>query len=267
MRLKGIFVSAIFLFFSAGTYANEITSIHLPEGVLAEKTAIGYVGAFPDILNEAAHRLKRPIALYAGPWVRSQKNAQRIPGAAIAPLTRIPEREDQYVWVEEILPLNLTFLIMSGTNAQYQNMDELKGKRIGVLRGSVADAMTRTLPELRKYVVLSSTGESLSKLLQHGRIDGWLIWDIVGLENMRKFNLMPFVKTTFSYTIGPLYLATNPSVSIKEVQLWQHALREMKQDGTIATIIRQHYGNKIVAALKTTPPYSPGTPTEVEYSK
>jgi len=267
LHLKGILIAATFLFFSVGTSANEITSIHLPEGVLAEKTPIGYVGAFPDILNEAAQRLKRPIALYAGPWLRSQRNAQRIPGAAIAPLTRIPEREDQYVWVEEILPLNLTFLIMGGTNAQYQGMDDLIGKRIGVLRGSVADVITRSLPNLRKYVVLSSTGQSLSKLLQHGRIDGWLIWDIYGLENMRRLNLDPFVKTTFSYTVGPLYLATNPSVSIKEVQLWQHALREMKQDGTIARIIRQHYGNKIIAVFKTTPPYSPGTPTDVEYSK
>lgn len=146
-------------------------------------------------------------------------------------------------------------------------MDDLIGKRIGVLRGSVADVITRNMPELRKYVVLSSTGESLSKLLQHGRIDGWLIWDIYGLENMRKLNLMPFIKTTFSYTVGPLYLATNSSVSIKEVQLWQHTLREMKQDGTIARIIRQHYGNKIVAVLKKARPYSPGTPTEVEYSK
>jgi len=85
-------------------------------------------------------------------------------------------------------------------------------------------------------------------LLQHGRIDGWLIWDIYGLETLRQENMIPFVRTTFSHTVGPLYLATNPSVDLEQTRLWRQTLRTMKEDGTIADIIQRYYGNKIVAA-------------------
>jgi polar amino acid transport system substrate-binding protein len=267
LHVKALIVTAYSFFFCVCAWANEITTIYLPEGVLAQKTNTGYVGAFPDILNEAARRLGRPIALRPGPWPRSQRNARYEEGAAVAPLTRIPERENEYVWVEELFPLNLTFLIMSGTQQDYTDLTDLKGKRIGILRGSVADVITRKMPELRDNIILSSSGLSLTRLLQYGRIDGWLIWDIYGLENLRKLNLMPFIRTTFSHTVGPLYLATNPTTAPHVISEWQRVLKQMRQDATIADIMRHYYGNKIVIAQKKATSYSPGTPTDVEYSK
>lgn len=248
MRVSRIIIILAIAFYARLTHAEELHTIHLPEGVLAEKTEHGYRGAFPDILKEAAQRLGRPLKLDALPWPRSQRNGRHMKGAGVAPLTRVPEREQDYVWVENIWPLNLTFIVMADKKAHYQNLADLTGARIGVLRGSVANVLTREMPRLKNNIVLSSSGQSLSKLLQHGRIDGWLIWDIYGLETLRQQNMIPFVRTTFSHTVGPLYLATNPSVGIEEVRLWRQTLRIMKEDGTITDIIERYYGNKVVAA-------------------
>jgi len=249
LRISRIIIILAIALYARLAHAEQIHTIHLPEGVLAEKTEHGYRGAFPDILKEAAQRLNRPIKLNALPWPRSQRNGRHVKGGAVAPLTRVPEREQDYVWVENIWPLNLTFIVMADNKASYQNLTDLTGARIGVLRGSVADVLTREMPRLKDHIILSSSGQSLSKLLQHGRIDGWLIWDIYGLETLRQKNMIPFVKTTFYHTVGPLYLATNPSVSIEEVRLWRRTLRTMKEDGTITDIIQRYYGNKVVAAV------------------
>lgn len=248
VRAYSIFIILTIAFYTRMAHADDIRTIHFPEGVLAQKTEQGYRGAFPDILKEAAKRLGRPIELDALPWLRSQHNGRHMKGGAVAPLTRVPEREQDYIWVEKLWPLNLTFIVMADNKASYHRLSDLKGERIGVLRGSVADVLTRDMPHLKDNITLSSTGTSLSKLLQHRRIDGWLIWDIYGLETLRKQGLIPYVKTTFSHTVGPLYLATNPSVDMADVRLWRQTLRTMKEDGTIADIIQRYYGNKVAAA-------------------
>jgi len=244
-------IIALTVCMSTNVWADEIKTINLPEGVLAVKGKDGYQGAFPDMLNEAARRVGGPINLQSGPWLRSQQNGQRIAGAAVAPLTRVPEREDKYVWIEEILPLNLTFIVWEGTTDNFTDLESLRGQRIGVLRGSVADVLTSEMKFAKGEIFLASNGQSLARLLKHGRIDGWLIWDIYGLETLRSLHMEANVRTTFSHTAGQLYLATNPSVSISQVEKWRQVLRGMKGDGTISAIIKKYYGNKIVAVVSS----------------
>jgi len=177
VRVSRIIIILAIAFSARLALGDEIHTIHLPEGVLAQKTEHGYRGAFPDILNEAAQRLGRPLKLDALPWPRSQRNGRHMKGGGVAPLTRVPEREQDYVWVEKIWPLNLTFIVMADKKASYQNLTDLTGGRIGVLRGSVADVLTREMPRLKDNIVLSSSGQSLSKLYQKS----------VGLTHMMAF--------------------------------------------------------------------------------
>ncbi|MCP4595435.1 ABC transporter substrate-binding protein [Neptuniibacter sp.] len=223
-------------------YAQPLETIYLPAGVLATVTERGVEGAFPEILNEAARRLDCDIKLQPLTWRRSQLFAKSEQGAGIAPLTRVAPREHQYVWIAELMPLNLTFLVKKEGGSNPQSIKDLSGLRVAVKSGSVADVITKNMQLENVNLFHTGNDESILKMLNMGRVDGWLIWDILGFESAKKLGMFQNLRRTFTYTVGPLYLATNKSVSRAEIERWKKVLWEMKQDGFIKTTLERKYG-------------------------
>lgn len=225
--------------------ASDNTAIHtiyMAQGVLAKQTADGLQGAFPDIYREASRRAKQPVQLKSLVWKRAQKLAQQQPGVACGPLTRIPAREEYFTWVAELMPLNLTFFVPKASALNPTSLAELSGLTVAVERGSVADAITRHRPIHNAQIMLNSNTESIVEMLNRERVDGWLVWDLIGLENFKEQWNTHLFRRTFTVSVGPLYLATNEQVSEDSLQAWRTAIQSMHQDGTIQKILYQHYG-------------------------
>lgn len=239
-----LFHLAVWSLFSVSVSAEQtIERLYMPKTVLSTHSERGVEGAFADIFREAAVRVGHDVDLRSVAWKRAQVTAKTEKGSAIGPITRVPAREDQYVWVAELLPLRLTFLMMDNNQASPRTMNELKGLRVAVLSGSVADVITQRFDPKQVDVFRGTNDQSILRMLQRGRVDGWLIWELVGLEGVRRLNLQSEVKRSFTYTVGPLYMATNSETSQHEVQRWQDTLNAMRQEGRIDQILQNHYGD------------------------
>ncbi len=225
--------------------AQTIDVIYMPKGVLATLVDGRVEGAFPDVFREAARRIDRKVTLKPIAWKRAQVIAKKETGAALAPLTRVQPREGHYVWIEPLLPLQLTFMALKKRPINPVSINDLAGLRVAVQSGSVADVITSKMVLDNVELYQGTSDEAILKMLKRERIDGWLIWDIVGAEAVKRLALADSVKSTFSYTVGPLYLATNKTVSISEIELWRNALKEMHADGFIQKTLNQHYGINI----------------------
>jgi len=226
-------------------FAEDLRKIYIGEGVLARETDQGVAGPFPEILREAARRIGQDIEIIPVVWKRGQQLAQTEPGAGAATVTRVPSREDLYVWIEDYMPLTLTFFVRKGSNLDPKSFEELEGLEVGIERGSVADFVTQGLGDHGMNVSYVSEPELMVEMLKRDRIDGWLIWDIIGMENFRMRGMLEQVRRTFSYIVGPIYLVTNESVSQEAVEKWRRALSEMKADGFIQETLVRHYGSLV----------------------
>ena len=239
------FSVSFYVVFALEVSAQTIDVIYMPKGVLCTMVDGRVEGAFPDIFREAARRIDRKVELKSIAWKRAQVIAQKEKGAAIAPITRVEPREKHYPWIEKLLPLQLTFIVLKNRDINPVSINDLSGLRVAVQSGSVADVITRKMKLNDAQWHQGTSDEAILKMLSRGRIDGWLIWDIVGAEGVRRLGLVDKVRNTFSYTVGPLYFATNESVSASEIELWKVALKGMKADGYIQQVLNQYYGSSV----------------------
>ena len=228
---------------SGPAHAEDLKRIYIGEGVLARVTENGIAGPFPEILYEAARRVGTEIEIIPIAWKRGQTFAQEEPGAGAATVTRVPSRESLYVWIEDYMPLTLTFFVMKDSKLDPKSMEDLKGLSVGIELGSVADFVTKGLGDRGMHITLVPRPELVANMMRLDRVDGWLIWDIIGLENFRQQNMLNDVRRTFNYIVGPIYLVTNKSVSEANVEKWRKALAEMKADGFIQNTLIRHYGS------------------------
>lgn len=248
--ISGSIVVLMFCLLMSSAHAENLKKIYIGEGVLARVTDKGITGPFPDILHEAARRIGQEIEIIPIPWRRGQLLAQTEPGAGAATVTRVPSRESLYVWVEEYMPLTLTFFVKTESPLNPKSIMDLRGVRVAVESGAVEELVIKGLVDHGMDVVAVSRPELIPKMMQRDRVDGWLIWDIIGLENFHQQNMLNEVRRTFNHVVGPIYLVTNNSVSEANVKKWQGALSELKADGSIQRILKSYYGDLAVQNLQ-----------------
>ena len=230
--------------------AENLKKIYIGEGVLARVTESGIAGPFPEILFEASRRAGQEVEIVPIPWRRGQILAQEEPGAGAATVTRVPLRESLYVWVEEYMPLTLTFFVRKDSKLEPKSINDLAGVRVAIERGAVADFVVKGMEDHGMKIEPVSKPELIPVMMKKDRVDGWLIWDIVGMENFRQQDMLKDVRRTFDHIVGPIYLATNSSVSEASLQKWRIALSEMKTDGTIQNILESYYGDLVARKKK-----------------
>jgi ABC-type amino acid transport substrate-binding protein len=243
------------LIITAITYPLTVTSaaglerIYIGEGVLAQVTDGRIAGPFPDILREAARRIGQDIEIVPIVWARGQKLAQTETGAGAATVTRVPPREELYVWIEDYMPLTLTLFVKKDSTQDPKSLQDLRGMNVGIERGAVADFVLNGMDDHGINVTSVTEPELLAQMLNKDRIEGWLIWDIIGMENFRRLDMIDEVKRTFSYIVGPIYLVTNSTVSEESVSKWRQTLAAMKADGFIQKTLVRYYGHLVAQAV------------------
>ena len=230
--------------------AEDLKKIYIAEGVLARITEDGITGPFPEILYEAARQVGTEIEIIPIAWKRGPKRAQEESGAGAANVTRIPSRESLYVWIESYLPLTLTFYVMKDSELAPESIGDLEGLEVGVQLGSVSDAIVKDLKGHGMNITQFSRPELAPKMMKLGRVDGWLVWDIIGMGNFQEQLMVKDVRRTFSHNVGQVYLATNKSVSDTSVKKWRQAIANMKAEGIIQKILVRHYGSLVAKDIQ-----------------
>ncbi len=128
-------------------------------------------GIFIDVMEEASRHGAPPFKYEIGlPWIRAQHMVLEAGDAltVIIPLSRIPSREDQYMWISNVVIDDIRLISLKSTGP-IQSVSEAKKKIIGVVNGHVI------IPVLQEKgitdYVMATTIEQLVMMLKYGRID------------------------------------------------------------------------------------------------
>ncbi|MEM1343477.1 MAG: transporter substrate-binding domain-containing protein [Pseudomonadota bacterium] len=189
-----------------------------------------------EILQTAAARLNRGIALEFLPFRRALKTVQRQPDTLMPALFRNPERENAFQWISAIHTAKGRFLSLD------QPINSLGQARrlgsIGVETASTGDALLSRL-EFDNVERVSSPATNASKL-NAGWIDAWLLTQALAASVWAELDFERELIAGEIMFETPIYLVAGPQFPKALAQQYRAAIKDMAADGTIQRILSQY---------------------------
>jgi len=191
-------------------------------------------GIVGDVAVAAMTRAGYPVKIHVLPWARAQKHVSESQGHLIAPLSRIPGREDRFTWIASIMPMERAFFSLDRQVDSFAQAKETFHK-IGVGLGSAQQEILRTEGFSEEQIYPLAIGDNPAQMLLMGRIDAWFngvpesryIWPKV---SKRKLLMSPVGSH------ADLYLACSKQCSAKMVEDLRNAVESLRKDGSVKRI-------------------------------
>jgi polar amino acid transport system substrate-binding protein len=201
--------------------APPLTFVNDPRGY-------GIVGV---IAVQAMVKAGYAVKIHVLPWARAQKHVSEERDHLIAPLSRIPSREDHFIWIASVMPMERAFFSL---DRQVRNFAEARDTyhKIGVGLGSAQEDILRAEGFRNDQIYPLTIGDNPAQMLLMGRIDAWFngvpesryIWPKV---SQRKLLMSPV------NSHADLYLACSKQCSPQRVEALREAVEALRKDGTI----------------------------------
>jgi polar amino acid transport system substrate-binding protein len=176
-----------------------------------------------------------PISL---PWTRAQKDVRSGKDRLIVPLSRTPEREDNYTWIAPIMNMDRAFFSL---NRRVNSFEEAKNTYglIAVGMGSAQEQKLRDEGFRNDQIYPLKIGENPAQMLLRGRVDAWFngvpeslyIWRQL---SSRALEMSPPLMN------ADLYLACSKNCDQSMVDSLSHAVEKLRSEGTIKLIISDY---------------------------
>lgn len=190
-----------------------------------------------ELVMAMAQRLGRPETVQYLPWARAVRMAEQGGHYGVFPLARTPDRETRFQWLAPLMTVRYGLYTLA-TESRL-DLDQLRGMRVGVLRGSPIAANLRaegftTLIESKDY-------RDLLRQLRGHALDAVYAGTPM-LESAMDQYAQPRMLFVLQTTLGEatLYLAASPNLDAAEAQRWVGAFRQLEEDGTVARIRRRY---------------------------
>ncbi len=227
-----LFLLAMLAFASPGS-ANEPVKLYMPDAPpLTLQNYTGGHGMVGDVTLAALARSGHPVQIVTEPWARAQMTVASGHNLLIIPLSRTPDREDNYTWISPIMPLERAFFSM---DEPVSSFDEARQhySRIGVGLGTAQLEILRREGFRENQITQLKLGENPAHLLALGRIDAWFtgipeaiyIWGKSVHREQKLHRSPPLARTD-------LYLACSKDCDPQLVEELRKAVETLDQDGT-----------------------------------
>ncbi len=191
-------------------------------------------GIVGDVAVAAMAKAGYVMKIHVLPWARSQKHVSEEHDHLIAPLSRIPEREERFTWIASIMPMERAFFSLDRKVSSFAQAKETYHK-IGVGLGSAQEQILRSEGFSERQIHTLAIGDNPAQMLLMGRIDAWFngvpesryIWPRV---SKRKLLMSPVGSH------ADLYLACSKQCSPQMVEDLRDAIDALRKDGSIKRI-------------------------------
>ena len=209
--------------------------LHIPDAppltFVNDPRGHGIVG---DIAMQAIAKAGYTVTIRALPWARAQKHVSDERDHLIAPLSRIPIREDRFTWIASIMPMERAFFSLDRPVDSFAQARETY-RKIGVGLGSAQEDILRSEGFSDDQIYPLTIGDNPAQMLLMGRIDAWFngvpesryIWPKVSRRQL----LMSPVGSS-----ADLYLACSKQCTPKMVKDLREAVEALRKDGTFERI-------------------------------
>lgn len=238
--LRSIALAAISLFaFASDTLLVNVDEAHPPYMYNSDGKAAGFYSA---LVQAAFQRMDVPVTLMPKPWARAiHEMDQGLSGTA--GIYKNSERLKRYDYSEPLLVERLMVYSPRSRFLPYTRIEDLKGKRVGVMRGwSYGDEFDKARKAGLFKVEDVSTDEQNFLKLSTDRIDV-----MVAIPESVSSLLTRFPSVTAASTPlleAPAYLAFSKSANQAALlQRFNQALKEMKASGEFLRILTEEFAH------------------------
>jgi len=223
--------------------ASEIKTLYLSDEPLLVMDKNGEsIGVFADLFKLAAKELNRDIEIKRLPWKRAQITAETSSQVAIGPLTRTPKRESKFSWIAPLFQMRITYMSKSDSQSEIKSIENAQKLRIGIKRATASVYASKLHKIPAKNVQTTDSHEQLLQMLDIGRIDSWLVWDLIGYRAHKLFGENISISEGYSENLGDLYFAGSKDISKQEKALWHQAFEKVIKRGDMADILMNYTG-------------------------
>ena len=217
---------------AAAARRMQLVTSHLPP-LVQEK---GEPGVLQDVVGELCKRAGLAPTTQFVPWRRALFLAGSLPATAIYPLTRLPEREQQFRW---LVPLYEEQFLLLAVKGKLRPLAEMRSQRIALLRGAGQAAILRELGFTR--LVEAASIDEVHRFLLGGMADAAFGERRIVAASLKghaaqegAFELSEPVRSTTAWLAGSL------DFDADDVALFQRALADMNNDGSLRRIFTRH---------------------------
>jgi polar amino acid transport system substrate-binding protein len=199
-------------------------------------------GVSTDVLRLICQSSKISCDIELVPWVRAYKNVQETPNTLIYTISRIPEREKQFIWIGPILPRSMWVYARTEVAQKIHSIQDLAGLRIGAVRGeaSLSELLEAGVPQTSIQIFNTNTDEM--RMLKLGKIDVVANTEIGMQQNQKSFDI-PANKVRkllklndSSYLFFGMNLNSDPALVAK----LQSGVDKLRNEGKINAIVQQY---------------------------
>jgi polar amino acid transport system substrate-binding protein len=206
-------------------------------------------GIVGEVTVKAAALAGYDLHPQALPWARSQRIVQTGKNQLIIPLSRTPDREDQYTWIAPVMTMGRAFFSLDKQVETFEQARKTYG-RVAVGMGSAQEQMLRDQGFSNQQIYSLKIGENPAQMLLLGRVDAWFN----GVPETRYF--WPQVSdrpllTSPALMKSDLYLACSKICDPTMVDDLRKAIESLRKDGTVQRITDAYLAKLAAQAPKS----------------
>ncbi len=197
-------------------------------------------GFATDIVREILKRTNQKTTIRLFPWARAYKYVQEERNVFLFSMARTSDRENMFKWVGPIARKKTILFAKKGSALNITSLDDAKRvNSIGVMR---EDSKEQYLKKNGFTNIDSTTTweQSLKKLLT----DRNILWintdlDAPAIAKEAGLDINAIIPAyTMQHEYG-MYIGVSKTTSDELVRQWQHALDEIRHDGTFQRLVEQ----------------------------
>lgn len=194
-------------------------------------------GVYPALMQAVFREMKEPVSIEPKPWRRALSEIDA-GTAGVGGIYKNSERLKRFDYSEPMFVERVSIYAVQGDGSRYTGVADLKGKRVGVIRGwSYGD----DFDEARKAGAMeveevNSDTQNFAKL-SAGRLDAVLAIVEAAEPHLRRHrNVQP----AGSLVENPTYLAFNKSANkLGFLERFNAALARLKKSGALSRIVTE----------------------------
>ncbi|MFT5164760.1 MAG: polar amino acid transport system substrate-binding protein [Alteromonadaceae bacterium] len=204
-------------------------------------------GTSTQVVEALLQALKMKTKIELLPWPRAYKDATTLPNVLIYSITRTADREDNFHWLSEIVPIDIkVFALPDATIMPFNDLNFIGKNTLGLVRHSSRVEFVYTHKNITKRnLIFGSSFEQLYRMNQLGRVDMFMAPDLVIQYFNHKHKTNPHSRPVTVYVLpkrfqNKLYMALSKTTPMFIVDRFKKVLDKMHKSGEIKKIITDY---------------------------
>lgn len=212
-----------------------------------------------EVVEALQRRVGNHSSIRIMPWARAFAMAQKEDNVAIFVTGRTPEREALFKWVGPVTEVETGFYALRKTRLTINSMADARAAPAILVPRDYYPVRIMEKDGFNKLMTADST-EQMIRMLQAGRAPLMVISNASLSGLLTKLGLSAdTVVLEFPFLRTQSYIAFSSGTSDEIVQAWQHALDDMKRDGSFARLYEKWIPGAKPPGLLPSPPYYAGS--------